>query len=111
MRRHGREEVVLASVENSAVCSRSRRYDADDFAADDLLARSGRFHLIADGDFESGANETCDVAVGSVIRDAAHRNRLPLFAIARGKRDLELARGEDRVFVEEFVKISEAEEE
>src|SRR3984957_8407120 len=106
----GCQEIVLTRIENGAVGGGSRRDDADDFATDDFLAGTGRFHLIADGDLESCADETRDIAVGGVIRDAAHGNRLALFAIARRECDLEFARCEDCVFVEQFVEIAEAEE-
>ena len=46
-----------------------------------------------------------------MIGDAAHRNGLALFPIARSERDLQLARGEHGVFVEKFVEIAETEEE
>jgi len=65
---------------------------------------------ITTGDFEAGANEARDVAVGGVIGDAAHGNGLALFAIAGGEGDLELAGGDDGVFVEEFVEVAKAEE-
>ncbi len=106
----GGEEIIFARVEHGAVGGGAGRDDADDFAADDFLAGAGLLHLIADGDFESGADEAGDVAVGGVIGDAAHGNGLAFFAIARGERDLQFAGGEHGVFVEEFVEIAEAEE-
>jgi hypothetical protein len=56
-------------------------------------------------------NPAGDVGVGGVIRNAAHGNGLTLFAVAGGESDLEFARGDHRVFVEEFVEIAEAEQE
>ena len=109
--RNSREKIVFASVEDGDVGGGSRCDHADDFAANEFFARAGRFHLVANGDFEAGANEARDVAVGGVIGDAAHGDGLAFFAIAGSERDLELARGEDGVFVEEFVEIAEAEEE
>src|ERR1700731_779913 len=102
----GREEIVFASVEESDVRGSTRRDDAYNLAADEFLARTGQFHLIADRDLEAGANQARDVAFGGVIRNAAHRNRLALFAVARGESDLHLARGDDRIFVEKFVEIA-----
>src|SRR5260370_14802922 len=104
------EKIICARVEHGYVRSRAGGDDADDFAADDLFAGAGLLHLVADGDLESGADEARDVAVSGVIGNAAHRNRLALFAIARGQRNLQFARGQQRVFVEEFVEIAEAEE-
>src|SRR2546427_5140225 len=96
----GREEIVFAGVKNRPVSSRTRRYDAHHLAAHELFAWAGLFHLIANRDLEAGADQARDVAVGGVIRHTAHGNRLTLFAVARAERDLKLARGDDRVFVE-----------
>ena len=111
MRGDGGKKIIFAGVEDGDVGGGARRDDANDFAADDFFAGAGLLHLIADGDFEAGADQAGDVAVGGVIRNAAHRNGLPFFAIARGQRDLQFARGEHGVFVEQFVEIAEAEEE
>src|SRR4051794_2036982 len=43
--------------------------------------------------------------------DAAHRNRGAFFFVARSERDLEFARGGDRVLHEELVEIAQTEEE
>ncbi len=107
---YGGEEIVFARVKDGDIGGGARGDDAHDFAADNFFARAGLLHLVADGDLESGADEFGDVAVGGVIRDAAHRNRLALFAIPRGQRDLQFARGEHGVFVEKFVEIAEAKE-
>src|SRR5262245_46344869 len=55
--------------------------------------------------------QLADVAVSGVIRDAAHGNGDVLFAAARGKGDLEHARGNDGVFVEQLVEVTQAEHE
>jgi len=106
----GCEKIVFASVEEGDVGGGTRRDDTHDFAANELFARSGLLHLIANRDFEAGADQARDVAFGGVVWNAAHGNRLPLFAVARGESDLKLARGDDRVFVEQFVEIAQAEE-
>ena len=108
--RDGGEKIVFAGVENGNVGGRAGRDDTDDFTANEFFAGAGRFHLIAYGDFETVADEACDVAVGGVIGNATHRDGLAFFAIAGGERNLEFARGKDRVFVKEFVEIAEAEE-
>jgi hypothetical protein len=84
----GCEEIVFAGVEQRAIRGGARRYDAHNLAADQLLARAGQFHLIANRDFESGANQPRDVAFGSVVGNATHRNGLALFSIARSESDL-----------------------
>src|SRR5262249_11679834 len=74
------QKIVFLGVENGDIGGGARRDDADHFAADELFARAGGYHRIADGDFEAGAQETGYVAVGRVIRNAAHGDRLALFA-------------------------------
>ncbi len=105
-----REEIIFAGVEDRAVSRGTRSDDPHHFAAHEFLARTWLFHLIADGDFEAGANQARDVAFGSVVRNAAHGNRLALFTVARRERNLKLARRDDGVFVEKFVEIAQAEE-
>ena len=107
----GGEEIILAGVKDRDVGGGSGRDDAGDFAADQFFAGAWLFHLLADGDFETCADEAGDVAVGGVVRNATHGNGLALFTIAGGEGDLEFASGDDGVFVEEFVEIAEAEEE
>jgi hypothetical protein len=78
------EKIIFASIEDGDVRGGAGSDDADDFAADKLFARTGLLHLFADGDFETGADETRDISFGSVIGNAAHGNGLALFAIAGG---------------------------
>ncbi len=111
VRGHRGEKIIFAGVENGPIGRRARGDHANDFAADDFFAGAGLLHLIANGNLETGADQAGDVAVGGVVGDAAHRNRLTLFAIARGQGDLQFAGGEDGVFVEQFVEIAETEEE
>src|SRR6266566_1130897 len=105
-----REKIIFAGVEDCAVGSSTRGDDPHHFAAHEFLARTWLFHLIANRDLEAGANQARDVAFGGVVRNAAHGNRLALFAVARRERNLQLARRDDRVFVEKFVEIAQAKE-
>src|SRR5260370_885875 len=107
---NGGEITVFASVEERPVRCRTRREDAHDFAADQLLAGTGLLHLIANRDFESATNQPREVAFRGVVGTTTHGNGLPLFAVARSERDLQFARGGDRIFVEKFVEVAEAEE-
>src|SRR5713226_10574858 len=107
MHGNGSEKIVFASVQDGDIRGGTGSDDAHDFTADKLLAGAGLLHLVADGDFETGANEARKVALGGVIRNAAHRDGLTLFAVARRERDLQLARGDDRVFVKKLVEIAE----
>jgi len=102
------EEIVLFLAEAGVERSAGGEY-ARDFAANDLLGELGVFHLFADGDAETLAQEPLKIALRRVIRDAAHGNRA--FAVAGGEGDLQLPGGDDGVVVEEFVKVAHAEEE
>src|SRR6266404_1332713 len=105
----GGEEIIFARVEHRDIGRRAGSDDAHDFAADNFFAWAGLLHLVADGNLESRPDEFGNITVGSVIGHAAHRNRLALFAVARGESDLQFARGKHGVFVEEFVEVAEAE--
>jgi hypothetical protein len=54
-------------------------------------------------------DEARDIAVGSVVRHAAHGNGRSLFLVARGERNFQVARRNHRVFEEQLVKIAQAE--
>ncbi len=90
---------------------RARRDHARDFALDDLLRHARIFHLFADGDLESLANQLGNVVLGRVVGHTAHRDGDAFFLVARGQRDLQFARGDHRVFEEQLVEIAEAKEE
>ena len=70
-----------------------------DFTADQFLALPGGFHLIAHGDFVSGAEESRDVSLGCMVGNSAHRHGLTAFAVPGCQSDLQLARGRNGVFV------------
>jgi len=53
-------------------------------------------------------NQARNVAVGGMVRHAAHGDGGALLFVARGERDFQLARGGDGVFKEEFVEIAQA---
>ncbi len=106
----GGEITVFASVEERAVRCGTRREDAHDFAADQLLARTGLLHLVANRDFESATNQPREVAFRGVVGNSAHGNGLAFFAVARSERDLQFACGGDCIFVEKFVEVAEAKE-
>jgi len=107
---NGGEEIIFAGVEDGNVGGGAGGDDARNFAAHEFLAGAGLLHLFADGDFEAGADKAGDVTVSGVIRDAAHGDGLALFAIAGSEGDAEFASGDDGVFVEEFVEVTETEE-
>ena len=82
MPRHRSQKIVFADIEDRDIGCGAGSDHAHNFAANQLLARAGLFHLVADGDFETGADQTRDVTLGGVVRNTAHGNGLAFFAIA-----------------------------
>jgi hypothetical protein len=69
------------------------------------------FHLIADGDAEPFLHEPRDVCIDGVVGDAAHRDAAAVGVLrSGGQGDFERAGGDEGVLVEDFVKISHAEQ-
>ena len=94
-------EVIVAGVIEEArieVCTRAKYLG--DFAVDEF-ARAGFFELIANGDFSSRLQQAPNITLGSVMRDAAHRN-----AIAPGESEIEELRCGLCVVVEHLVEIA-----
>ena len=56
MRRDGGKKIVLANIQDPEVGGGTWCDDAHDFAANEFLPGTGVLHLVADGDFEAGAN-------------------------------------------------------
>ena len=105
------QEGRLARVEVAGVGQRAGRDDARDVALDDALGLLRVLDLIADGDAEAALDEPRDVAVGGVERDAAHRHRVAGGVLrSRGQRQLEGARGRQRVLVEHLEEVAHPEE-
>jgi len=102
------EKVVLLLAERG-IESGAGGEDAGDFAAHDFFSELGIFHLVADGDAITHAQQACEVAFDGVIGDAAHR--LGTLTVARGEGELKLAADGDGVVVKKLVKIAHAEEE
>ncbi len=101
---------LFSSEPRCASDRRARREHARDLALHQLLGEPRVFHLLADGDLEALANELGNVVFRRVIGHAAHGNGDALFLVARGQRDLQLARGDHRVLEEELVEVAQAEE-
>ncbi len=102
------EPLALAGVE-LGVDGGAGREDAGDLAADDGLGGLGVFHLLAERDAIALAQQALEVGSGGVVGDAAHGHGLGL--VAGGEGELQLARGDQGVLVEELVEVAEAEEE
>ena len=110
-RREREQEGRLARLEIPGVGQRAGRHHADDFAPDQALRLLRILDLLDDGDAEALAHQPRDVAVGGVKRHAAHRNRAAGRVLrSRRQRQLERARGGERVLVEHLVEVPHAEE-
>ncbi len=70
-RTDGGEEIVSLGHEHAFVEMRAGREDLRDLAFDEF-AGPGVFKLIANGDFASGLEDSTDVSVGRMMRNAAH---------------------------------------
>ena len=97
------QEVVGGARQVGAVGQRAGRHHAHHVAVEQLLARASALHLLADGDLLAGLHQPRDVAVGRVVRDAGHRDRL-----ARGQRDLQQPRAQLGVLGEQLVEVAQA---
>ena len=102
--------IVLVRAQQMGIRGGAGRDDASHFAAHQLLRRSGFLHLIADGDAIAFVDQARDVALGGMIRNAAHGNGDALVFLPGSERDFELARGGEGVFEKQLVKIAHAEE-
>ena len=74
-----------------------------------FLGEAWIFHLLANRDLESLANQLSDVPLGRVIGHAAHGNRDSFFFIAGGQRDLQLFRRHHGIVEEQFVEVAQPE--
>jgi hypothetical protein len=85
---NGGEEVVFLRDEHPFIEVRARRKDLRDLAIDEF-AGLGFLGLLADGDLASGFEQSPDVGVRRVVRQAAHGS-----AIAGGEREIDELRGD-----------------
>ncbi len=109
LRRYGSQIVVLMRTKQYSFRRRARRDHAGNFAAHQLFRRAGCFHLIADGHAVTLLDKPRDVAIGRMIRHAAHGNCLAFFLVAGSQRDFQLARRSHRIVVEKLVEIAQTE--
>ena len=105
-----KQQRVAALGQQGLVGHRAGRDDPHHLAFDQALAGGGVAHLLADGDRLAQRDQAREIALGSVVRHAGHRDRLPARAAALGQGDVEQARGLARVVVEQLVEVAHAEE-
>ena len=66
---------------------------------------------VANCDFVAFAQKSRDVAIGSMVRNAAHGHWIVAFLIARGQCDFQLTRSRNGIVEEQFVEVAKAKEE
>ena len=108
------EKIIFVRVEGR-ISGGAGGDDTSDFASHQFcahlfLGELGIFHLFADGDFETFADEFADVAFGGVVRHSAHGDGNAFFFVAGSQRDLQLFRGYDRIVEKKFVEVSQTKE-
>ena len=106
-RRHRREVVALARVQERVVDDRARRDDARHLAADQADCLLRVLDLLAHGDAHPQGDQLGEITLQLMVRKARHRDRvLALFAAGQG--EIHQACGRLRVVVEELVEIAHA---
>ena len=109
--RHEREQIAALALDDRALGRRPRREDAHHFSFDEAFGNRRIFDLIAKRDAKSMLDQLGDIAVGGVIRHAAHRRLVLLPLAARGEDEIENRRGFLGILEKHLVKVAEAVEE
>ena len=106
-RRHGRQEIALARIQQGIVGDGAGRDDPRHLAADQPFGQLGVFDLFADGRPHPGGDQLAQVAFQLVIGKAGHGDGV--FALlAAGQRQIEHAGGRLGVVVEHLVEVAHA---
>ena len=111
---HRTDVVAAPFLQHRAFRHGARGNDADDVPLHQPLCQCGVFRLLADGDLVALRDEPCNIALGAVIRHAAHGGallRVLHVPVPGGQGQVQLPRGDDGVLVEHLVEVAEAEEE
>ena len=105
--------IVFGFHQHRAFRHRAGRHDADDIALHKPLCQRRVLHLLTDGDLVALGDQPRDIALRGMIRHAAHGNLIlrafVLSMVARGERQIELARSNARVLLEHLIKIAQPE--
>ena len=111
VRRHiqSAQIVVLFLIQHAALDHGAGGDDADHIALDQPLRGGGILHLLADGDLVAARHQLGNIRFVAVERHPAHGGALLLSAVAAGQYQLQLLRGDFRVFVEHLVKVAQPE--
>jgi len=108
---YGGKKLFFAGVEDGDVGGGAGSYDGLTSRRTSFLPGPGLFHLLADGDFLKPARMRRASSCRGVIRDAAHGYGLTFSRLREVRVIWSFARGDDGIFVEEFVEVTETEEE
>ena len=108
---HGHEQALPALFEQRLLGDRTRGHDAGDLAFHRALGDPGVAHLLADHDRLAKLHEPGEIPLDGVRRDPGHGDGLARRGAARGKRDVEEARGLPGVLEEKLVEIAHSVEE
>src|ERR1700693_6040322 len=99
--------MILLGLEERSSRRGPRREHPDYLAPDEFLSWPRLFHLFADGDLVSGANEPGDIIFGRMVGNPAHRHGLAPFLVACRQSDFEQAGSNHRVVVEKLIEIAQ----
>ena len=100
--------VVLSRVQSGSIQIRAGCGDSDNLPFDKPFCLSGIFHLLTDRNLVPVFNQTVQIAVHSMVRNAAHRRTLIKTAFFAGQRDLKLPGYQNSIIKEHLIKIAEA---
>ena len=104
------EERRFTRIQIIRVRERAGRDDPDDLALDEPLRLLRILHLLADGNAKPLLHQLREVAIDRVEGNAAHRDAVAARILrSRRERQVERARGHERVLVEHLVEVAHAE--
>ena len=106
----GQQQVVAAFLQQRLIGDGAGSDDAHDLAFNQSLGQCRIADLFADGDGFSLPDQACQVGLGSVIRNACHRNGLARRGAALGQGDVQQSCRLARIVVEQLVEVAHAEE-
>ena len=110
VRKNGAQEVVFPRLQQVAVAQGAGGDDPGHLPLHQLPGGLGVFDLVADGHPVAFADQLGDIGVGTVVGNPAHGDGGPLFLVARGQGDLQLAGGHHGIVEEHLVEVAQPEE-
>ncbi|MNH97874.1 hypothetical protein D3C73_505810 [compost metagenome] len=105
---HGSDQVVATFIQQRLVTHRPRRNDPYHLTIHRPFAGGRVADLLADHHRFAKLHQFCQVTLSGVVRNPAHRNRLPRRLPAGGQGDVQQLGGLLRVFIEDLVEVAHA---